>query len=74
MKTVIISISLLIIFFGCDRQWDNPLSTDDDLKNTPKIVQITLDSDNNASIVLDYAYSDWGILQNSQRFSVGIIF
>ena len=58
MKKLFISILILILLMGCDRKWDNPISTDEDLKNTPNIVQINLNSENNISIILDYAYSD----------------
>ena len=64
------SISLLIFFLACDRQWDNLLSTDEDLRNTPKILQINLNSDNNAIIILNYAYSDSSTLV-LERKSIG---
>ena len=54
MKKLTLSITIIIIMLGCDRQWDNPLTTDDDLKNTPNIVQINLDSNNDVNIILDY--------------------
>ena len=33
MKKLIISIIILILHIGCDQQWNNPISTDEDLKN-----------------------------------------
>ncbi len=58
MKKLILSILLIFLFLGCNRQWNNPISTDEDLKITPKILQINLDSDKNVSIILDYSYSN----------------
>lgn len=56
MKKVLLLTLFLVL--ACDHQWDNLLNTDEDLKNKPNILQINLDSDNNAAIILDYAYSD----------------
>jgi len=58
LKLIIKSFTLLFLLVGCERQWESPLSTDEDLNHEPVIVRIDLDSDNNANIILDYAYSD----------------
>jgi len=57
MKKLIFIFCILTIF-SCSREWENPLSIDEDLNHKPNIVQIDLDSNNNADIILDYAYSD----------------
>ncbi len=58
MKKLCLPFILMFLFLNCDREWDNPLSTDDDLKNRPNIIQIKLDSEKNISIILNYAYTD----------------
>ena len=58
MKKLILPILITFMVFNCNREWDNPLDTDDDLKNTPNIIQINLNAEKNIAIVLDYAYSD----------------
>ena len=58
-KLLLITLIFLdLIAFQCERQWTNPISIDEDLKNTPEIVQISLNSENNVEIILNYAYSD----------------
>ena len=58
MKIYILFILLLIVSFSCNRDWNNPLEIDEDLKNTPEIIQIKTNSDLNIEIHLDYGYSD----------------
>ena len=58
MRKIILLTFLVLFILTCDRGWDNLLETDEDLKNTPQIIQINLDANRYISIILDYAYSD----------------
>ena len=44
MRTLILLLLTVIFFFTCSREWDNILNTDEDLKNTPQILQFNLDA------------------------------
>ncbi len=58
MKKIYLPLLTILLLLSCERNWDNLLSTDEDLKNTPNIIQINLDSEKNITIILNYAYSD----------------
>lgn len=49
---------IIFILITCDREWNNIVAIDDDLKNPPVISQIDFDSERNISIIIDYSYSD----------------
>ncbi len=58
MKKLYLPFLTILLLLSCERNWNNLLSTDDDLQNTPHIIQINLDSEKNITIILNYAYSD----------------
>ena len=58
IKKYILFIFLTVVSFSCNRDWDNPLEVDEDLKNAPEIFQIQINSELNIEIHLDYGYSD----------------
>jgi hypothetical protein len=60
----------ILIFLSCERKWDNILDTDEDLINTPNILQIEINSNKNITIILDYSYSDMSTII-LERKSVG---
>ncbi len=70
MKTINMLILTILFVLSCERNWDNLLSTDEDLKNTPNIIQINLDSEKNITIILNYSYSDLSSVVLERR-SVG---
>lgn len=57
MKKIFI-LSSLFILLTCSKEFDNPISSDEDLKHKPNILQISTDSNIDISIILDYSYSE----------------
>jgi len=53
----ILTFTFLLLVFSCNQDWNNPLETDNDLKQIPEIVQIQLNEDNDIEIYLNYSYS-----------------
>jgi len=49
---------IIIILISCSRDWNNPLETDEELKNKPNITQIEVNSDYGFLLHLDRSYSD----------------
>ncbi|NOG46832.1 MAG: hypothetical protein HND50_16440 [Calditrichaeota bacterium] len=59
-----------LIFLGCSREWDNPVNSDDDLKNTPNIVAIEFDSEKGIVLTLNHAYSSSDIIILERKSAV----
>jgi len=58
LRMSLMTFFLAIISYSCSVEWNNPLETDSELKETPVIKEIALTEENNILINLGRVYSD----------------